>query len=302
MRRLAQEDPGPENDHRAFATFLTESQTRDIRLTLFVLLGAVGLVLLLACANVASLLLVRSTARTREIAIRTAIGAGQARLARQLFTENLAIAALGGGLGLLIAEFCLRTLVSMGPSDIPRLSEATLDVQVLMFAAAITIVVGLLSGVAPVFTAGKVDLTLALKEGSTASGAGRRGQSFRSILVVTEIAITLVLAFASGLLLQSLIAAQNSYPGFDSGHLLALELQLPPSGYKNDDAARQYYRRLIQDLRGEPGVKGVGAVNCPPAAGDCNDWWYSILGKPVPARSEVPKKSRTSGGGLQEKR
>jgi putative ABC transport system permease protein len=288
MRRLAQEDPGPENDHRAFATFLTESQTRDIRLTLFVLLGAVGLVLLLACANVASLLLVRSTARTREIAIRTAVGAGQARLARQLLTENLIIAALGGGLGLLLAGFCLRTLVVMGPSDIPRLSEATLDLQVLMFAAAITITVGLLSGVAPVFTAGKVDLTLALKEGSTASGAGRRWQSFRSILVVTEIAITLVLAFASGLLLRSLIAAQDSYPGFDSRHLLALELQLPPSRYKNDDAARQYYRRLIQDLRAEPGIKGVGAVNCPPAAGDCNDWWYSILGKPVPSRSDVP--------------
>ena len=289
MRRLAIVDPGPESDHRAFATYLTESMTGDIRQTLLLLMAAVGLVLLLACANVASLLLVRSTARTREIAIRTAIGAGQARLARQLLTENLVIAALGGALGLLLAGFCLRTLVLMGPTDIPRLSEATLDVQVLIFAAAVTMIVGLLSGIAPVFTARKVDLTLALREGSSGSGTGTRGHStFRSALVVAEIAITLVLAFGSGLLLRSLIAAQNSYPGFDAHHLLALELQLPDSSYKNGQAVAQFYRRLMQDLHSEPGVEAVGGRLCPPSAGDCGDWWYSILGKPAPARSDVP--------------
>jgi putative ABC transport system permease protein len=106
--------------------------------------------------------------------------------------------------------------------------------------------------------------------------------------VVAEIAITLVLAFASGLLLRSLIVAQNSYPGFDAHHLLALELQLPESSYKNEQAVAQFYPRLIQDLRAEPGVEAVGQVNCPPSAGDCGDWWYSILGKPAPARSDVP--------------
>jgi predicted permease len=288
MHRLAIVDPGPENDHRAVATYLTESMTGDIRQTLFLLMGAVGLVLLLACANVASLLLVRSTARTREIAIRTAIGAGQLRLTRQLLTENLVIAGLGGAFGLLLAGVCLRTLVLMAPTDIPRLSEASLDIQALIFGAAVTMIVGLLSGIAPVFSAGKVDLTLALKEGSSGSGSGIRGHSFRSALVIAEIAFTLVLSFASGLLLRSLIAAQNSYPGFDAHHLLALELQLPESRYKNEQAVAQLYERLTEDLRSEPGVESVGAVNCPPSAGDCGDWWYSILGKPAPARSDVP--------------
>lgn len=288
MHRLAVVDPGPENDHRAFATYLTESMTGNIRQTLLLLMGAVGLLLLLACANVASLLLVRSTARIREIAIRTAIGAGQGRLARQLLTENLVIAALGGALGLMLAGLCLRILVLMGPSDIPRLSDASLDVHVLIFAAAVTLSVGLLSGIAPVFTARKVDLTFALKEGSSGSGAGTRGHSLRNALVVSELAITLVLAFASGLLLRSLITAWNSYPGFDAHHLLALELQLPESSYKNDQAVAQFYRQLIQDLRAEPGVEAVGQVNCPPSAGDCGDWWYSIVGKSAPARSDVP--------------
>jgi predicted permease len=288
MQRLALSDPGPEDDHRAYATYLTEETTGEIRLTLLVLMGAVGLVLTIACANVASLLLVRSTARAREIAIRVAIGAGRARLARQLLTENLVTAAIGGALGLLFASWCLHTLVLIGPRDIPRLSEASLDLPVLSFAAITSIVVGLLAGLAPVFHAGKVDLTGALKEGSTASGIGKRGQAFRSTLVSAEIAITLILAFTSGLLIRSLIAAQTTDPGFEAGHLLALELQLPESRYKSDESVRQYYGQLSESLRGEPGVEGVGLVMCPPGAGDCGDWWYSILEKPVPARSDVP--------------
>jgi predicted permease len=288
MQRLALSDPGPEDDHRVHGSYLAEERTSEIRPTLFVLMGAVGLVLIIACANVAGLLLVRSTARAREMAIRVAIGAGRARLARQLLTENLVIAALGGGLGLLLAAGCLRTLALLGPRDIPRLSEARLDVPVFLFGTAVTILVGLLAGFAPAFTAGKVDLTVTLKEGSAGSGLGRRGQAFRSALVIAEIAITLILAFASGLLVRSLIAAQTSYPGFDSQHLLALELQLPPSRYKTDANARQYYDQLMQDLRAEHGVEDVGAVMCPPGAGDCGDWWYSILENPAPARNEVP--------------
>ena len=286
LQRLALSDPGPEDDHRAFAEFLTENTTGEIRQTLWILMGAVALVLLLACANAAGLLLVRSTARGREIAIRTAIGAGRSRLARQMLTENLVIAGLGGGSGLLLAAFCLRTLVLAGPSDIPRLSEARLDVPVLLFAAGVTVIAALLAGLAPIATAGKVDLTLALKEGS--AGSGTRRQSFRNALVIAEIAITLVLAFASGLLLQSLIAAETSYPGFDPNHLLALELQLPSSRYQSDSGAREFYERLIGELRSEPGVQAAGAVNCPPSAGDCGDWWYSILDQPAPARTDVP--------------
>ncbi|HYL62878.1 MAG TPA: ABC transporter permease [Candidatus Methylomirabilis sp.] len=289
MQMLALSDPGPEDDHRSYVEYLAEDETGGgIRTTLLVLMGAVGLVLIIACANVASLLLVRSTGRAREIAVRVAIGAGRSRLARQLLTENLVIAAIGGLLGLLLAAWCLRTFILIGPRDIPRLSDATLDVPVLLFAAAISIAVGLLAGLAPVLTAGKVDLTVALKEGSPTAGTGKRGQVFRSGLVIAEIAVTLILAFASGLLIRSLIAAQNADPGFDPQHLLAIELQLPPSRYASGDSVRQYYGQLAQNLRAEPGVEDVGLVMCPPGAGDCGDYWYSIVEKPTPARDDVP--------------
>jgi putative ABC transport system permease protein len=288
MERLALSDPGPEDDHRAFAAYFTEVMAGDVRTTLLALMGAVGLVLIIACANVASLLLVRSTARAREIAIRVAIGAGRARLVRQLLTENIVIAAIGGALGLLLAGWCLRSLILIGPRDIPRLAEATLDVPVLLFAAAISVAVGLLAGLAPVLNAGKVDLIIALKEGSPSAGTGRRGQTLRSTLVIAEIAITLMLAFASGLLVRSLIAAQHVDAGFDPHNLLTIELQLPESRYRSDDSVREYYGQLSQNLRAEPGIQDLGLVNCPPGGGDCGDYWYSIPEKPTPGRDDVP--------------
>ena len=289
MERLAVVDPGPEDDHRAYVEYLTEDMIGGgVRTTLLVLMGAVGLVLAIACANVASLLLVRSTSRAREIAVRVAIGAGRARLAHQLLTENLVIAAIGGALGLLLAAWCLRTLILIGPRDIPRLTDATLDLPVLLFAGVISIAVGLLAGLAPVLTAGRVDLTVALKEGSPTAGNGKRGQVFRSGLAVAEIAVTLVLAFASGLLVRSLIAAQKADPGFNPQHLLDIELQLPRSRYASNDSFRQYYGQLAQNLRAQPGVEDAGLVMCPPGAGDCGDWWYSIVEKPTPARDDVP--------------
>ncbi len=287
MQRLAQADPGPEEDHRATGEYLTESRIGKIRPALLMLMGAVALVLILACANVASLLLVRGTARAREIAIRSALGAGRARLARQLLTENLALAALGGGLGVLLAAACLRGLIAIGPHNIPRLSEASLDLHVLAFAIAVTLAVGLIAGLAPVLTAGKVDLTTALKEGAPTSTGSKGGQSLRSAFVVAEIAITLVLAFGSGLLVRSLIAAQNAYPGFDPHNVLAVELQLPPS-YKDRSQRTEFYDRLKRDVRALPGVLDVGGVNCPPSAGDCGDFWYSVLDHPAPARGDVP--------------
>ena len=288
MQRLALSDPGPEDDHRSYVAYLTEEATGAVRPTLLVLMGAVSLVLMIACANVASLLLVRSTARGREIAVRVAIGAGRARLARQLLTENIVVAVIGGALGLLLAGWCLRTLIVLGPRDIPRLADAGLDVPVLLFAVGVSIVVGLLAGLAPVLSAGRVDLTTALKDGSPTSGTGKGRQAFRNTLVVAEMAITLIMAFASGLLVRSLVLAQNSDPGFDAPHLLALELQLPTSRYKSEESVRNYYAQLTQSLRAEPGVADVGLVMCPPGAGDCGDWWYSILEKPAPARSDVP--------------
>jgi predicted permease len=300
LRRLARIDPGPEDQHHAFAAFLAPHLTREIRPTLLVLMSAVGLVLLIATANVASLVLARSTTRVKEMAVRTAIGAGRAHLVRQLLTENLLLAALGGASGVLLARWGLLLLTGLGPAEVPRLAETRLDSPVLLFAGALTCLTGLLVGLVPLWTSGKLDLVSALKDGSRLSpgatggvgGTGaigdRCGASLRSALVVSEIALTLVLAFASGLLLRSLIAAQTLDPGFRAQRLLALELVLPASRYASPPVARGFYQRLEEDLRALPGVTAVSAVLCPPAAGDCNDSFYAVLDRPAPAPGELP--------------
>jgi putative ABC transport system permease protein len=288
MRRLDLSDPSTEKGHRVYAEYLIETRTGEIRPTLILLMGAVLLVLALACANVSNLLLARSTQRVRELAIRSAIGAGSARLARQLFTETLLLTFSGGAAGLALAAVCLRVLQHIAPSDIPRLLEVSLDVPVLLFACAASLLAGLIAGMTPVRSARRLDLTSAFQEGSPGAGSGRTRQALGNLLVASEVAITVVLAFAAGLLVRSLLIAQTSYPGFEPSHLLALELQLPPGSYKTNDAVQNFYATLKDRLRREPGVEAVGAVNCPPSAGDCSDWWYSVVGPAVPSREDVP--------------
>ena len=288
LQRLAKADPGPEDDHRAYVEFLTEERTGDVRRAFVLLMGSVCLVLVLACANIGSLLLIRMTTRAREMAIRTAIGAGRSRLARQLLTETVLVTLFGGAFGVLLAGFGLHAMQTLGPHNIPRLSEASLNLPVLIFAAALTLTVGLVCSVAPVLGSGKVNLSILLKENSTGAGNSGIGHTLRGGLVVAEIAVAVVLLFTAGILLRSLWAAETVNPGFEPGHLLALELQLPPSRYKSDAAMLDFYERLETALRAQPGVESVGAVNCPPGAGDCGDWWYSIVGKPSPGREDVP--------------
>ena len=288
LKRLATADPGPEDDHRAYAEFLTDELTGGVRSVFALLMGSVCLVLILACANIGSLLLIRMTSRAREMAIRTAIGAGRSRLARQLLTETVLIAVLGGAAGILLAYFLLRVLVQFGPRDIPRLSEASLNQPVLIFAAALTLAVGLVCALVPVLSLGRVNLSILLKEGSTGSGSNRFGHALRGSLVVAEIAVAVVLLFSSGILLRSLWIAETRNPGFDPAHLLGLELELPASRYNSDAAILDFYDRLEAALRLQAGVESVGAVNCAPAAGDCGDWWYSVMERPTPARADVP--------------
>jgi putative ABC transport system permease protein len=288
MEQLAKADPGPEDDHRAFAEFLTEERTGDVRRVFLLLMGSVCLVLVLASANIGTLLLIRMTTRTREMAIRTAIGAGRSRLARQLVTETVLIALLGGAVGSILAGLGLRLIERLGPRDIPRLSEASLNLPVLIFCAALTLTVGLGCSLLPILSLGKVNLSVLLKESSAGSGSSRMAHVLREGLVVAEIAIAVLLLFTSGILLRSLWAAETLNPGFDSGHVIALELQLPPSRYSADGAILDFYTRLEEALRAQPGVESVGGVNCPPAAGDCGDWWYSIQEKSSPSREDVP--------------
>ena len=288
MRHLAEVDPGPERDHHSFGIFLTEESIGDVRGTLLVLMGAAVLILLIACANVASLLLARNTARAGELALRKAIGAGQFRLVRQLLTETVVIAVAGGIAGLVFAYCGLRLLVGVAPNTIPRLAETRVDPGVLLFACGITLAAGLLAGLGPVLLAGRIDLASALKEGARMAGGGRHRQSARNALVVAEVAITFVLAFGSGLLLRSLAAAQNSNPGFDTAHLLTFSLDLPSKAYRSPEAVGQFYAGLTDGLRHVPGVTDVSAVTCPPPMGDCGDWFYSVPGRPDPPRDQVP--------------
>jgi putative ABC transport system permease protein len=288
LQRLALTDPGPEDDHRTFAEFLTQERTGNLRHVFVLLMASVGLVLVLACANIGGLLLIRMTTRARELAIRTAIGAGRSRLARQLLTETVLITLVGGACGILLAGFGLRAIEVLGPRDIPRLSEASLNLPVLIFAAALTLAVALICSLVPLVSSDKVNLTILLKESSTGSGASRIGHTLRGTLVIAEIAVAVILLFTSGILLRSLWAAENLNPGFEPSHLLALELQLPPLPYKSESSILDFYGRLEAALRAKPGVESVGGVNCPPAAGDCGDWWYSVVERPTPSRQDMP--------------
>ena len=302
MRQPTVSDLGPESDHRS-SIFLgshalrrwrghsTDTSCPDGG-------GGVGgkAINLPARRTGGQPMVVRSTTRMREIATRSAIGATRSRLAAQLLTENFLIVAPGGAVGLLLAGMCLRFLLLMGPQDIPRLWEVGLNLPVLLFTVAVTVMTGLLAGLAPVFDIQGLDISLALREGSSAAGSGRRGQTLRSSLMITEIALTLVLTFGCALLLRSLIVAQAFYPGFSADRVLAVELQLPPSRFKTDEAVRQFYGRLLQRLRGEPGVDSVGAVNCPPSTGGCAKGWYSIAEMPTPAKADVPPALLTRGG------
>jgi putative ABC transport system permease protein len=288
MRHLDEVDPGTEKDHHSFATSLADDSVGGVRTSMLVLMGAAGLILLIACANVASLLVARNTARGPELALRNAIGAGQFRLVRQLLTENVVLALAGGAAGIVFAFGALRALIGIAPTSIPRLADTKLDLQVLLFACGITLAAGLLAGLAPVLAARRIDLADMLKEGSRVAGAGKRRQAFRNLLVVGEVAITLVLAFGSGLLLRSLAAAQASDPGFNTERLLSFSLELPKKAYGSEAAVLQFFGALTNDLRGMPGVADASAAHCPPPMGDCGDWFYSVVGRPEPPRDQVP--------------
>ena len=288
MRRLAEADPGPENEHRSYGEILAEHATGSARAALVALMGAAGLVLFIACANVASLLLARGTTRAGEFAVRSAIGAGRGRLVRQLLVENILVSAVGGALGVLLAQWTVRLLLSMAPQGIPRLSDASLDVPVLLFAAVLSVATGLLFGMAPIVTSSRVNLNAALKSGARTVGGDAPRQVARSVFVVGEVALTFVLVFGAGLLLRSLVAAQRSNPGVDAHEVLSLELALPGSSYTSADAIGLFHTELSAGLRAIPGVIGVTRVGCPPGGGDCGDWFYSIPGRPEPARNEVP--------------
>ncbi|MEK6287002.1 MAG: ABC transporter permease [Acidobacteriota bacterium] len=283
---LEQQYPDTNRDHRVMLTPLLENIVGDVGWALWVLLGAASLVLAIACANVASLLLVRAAARKREMAIRAALGASRARLARQLLTESVMLALLGGGAGLLLAQWSVKLLVAGGGIVLPRASEIGLDGRVLVFAVAASLLTGVLFGLAPAWQTGKASLQRTLKEAGRSLSAGK--QRVRSVLIVAEMAMALVLLVGAGLLLRSFYQLNKVDPGFDYDHLLSFSLSLPQRKYAKLEQRIDFFSNLTENLSALPGAQSVGLASGLPFGSSSWRNSFVVEGRPISPPSELP--------------
>ena len=260
---------------------LQEQLVGETRRALLILLGAVTFVLLIACANVANLQLARAVTRQKEMALRTALGAGRGRLIRQLLTESVLLAVAGGSAGLLLAFWGIQALKTILAQNalLPRGEEVGVDGGALAFTFAISLVTGLAFGLAPALTAANKDLNNVLKEGGRGTG-GARDRRFRQSLVVVEVALALVLLVGAGLMIQSLWRLQRVDPGFQPENVLAVELSLPSSRYQERRQIADFHRRLFERIGGLPGVRSVGGAAYLPFSGTSNAWVFRIEGRP----------------------
>src|SRR5438552_2209709 len=277
--RLEQEYPETNTGKRVRVESLHESFVGGTRLSLLTLLGAVGLVLLIACANVANLLLVRGAARQREMALRAALGAGRWRIVRQLLGESLLLAALGGVLGVLLAYWGTNLITSYLPGGVARLREAEIDSTVFGFTLGLSLLAGIVFGMAPAWQASRANLTQTLQEGGRGSTGSR--QRLRSALVVSEIALTLAVLVGAGLLIQSFWRLQQVDSGFDARNVLMMQIPVkagPGEGARIAD----FFEQLLQKVRGLPGVKSVAVSDGLPILRDANWSPFNIEGRPPP--------------------
>jgi putative ABC transport system permease protein len=246
-----------------FVSTLHERLVREVKPSLLALLGAVGFVLLIACANVANLLLARSAARQKEIAIRAAMGASRTRVLRQMLTESILLSAIGGAAGLVLSIWLTDVLMSMLPEGAPRLEQIGIDYRVLTFALGVSALTGILFGIVPALEASKLDVISALKEGGR-SGEGHRRTSARSLLLIGEVALSLMLLVGAGLLIKSFLRLQEVRPGFNAHNVLISNLALQGPKYKDDRQSVEFFRQLIERLEVVPGVQSAGgSVNLP---------------------------------------
>jgi putative ABC transport system permease protein len=266
---------------------LREQLVGGSRTTLFILFGAVGFVLLIACANVANLLLVRATARQKEVALRTALGASRARIFRQMITESLLLALFGGALGALLATWGIALLVTLSGDSIPPTANVRIDLTVLGFTLLTSLLTGLLFGVAPAFRTVNLNLSDSLKEGGRSSGEGTMRNRTRSLLIVFESAVAVVLLIGAGLLVRSLIALQNTSPGFDASNVLTMRVDLSRAKYDSGEKTANFFQELEQRVGGLPGVETVGFVTELPMSGQLNDIPFTVEGRPPVSINEA---------------
>jgi len=259
---------------------LAQQATQQSRPVLFILLGAVGFVLLIACANVANLLLCRSSARQKEMAVRAALGAGWSRIIRQLLTESVLLSAAGGAAGLLLGAWCLPAILAFSPPNIARLNETTLDGRVLLFTVFVSLVTGVLFGLAPTWHASRINLTGVLNAGGRSGAAAGRGWIL-SLLVIAEVALAVALLAGAGLMVQSLLRLQAVDPGFKPEHVAAFDVSLYGDGYASEDRMRQFYRETRERLSKLPGIRAAAASSFIPLRGGGDNQWIIPEGRPI---------------------
>jgi putative ABC transport system permease protein len=268
---------------------LLEETVGDVKTPLWMLMGAAGFVLLIACANVAGLLLARAEARGKETAIRVALGAGPLRIVRQLLTESVLLAGLGGLVGLGLAPQVLKVVVTLGATALPRVANVEMDVAVLAFTTAVSFLVGILFGLAPALQSlggARYDM---LKEGGRASGAGGGRHRMLEALVVGEIAVSLILLAGAGLLLKSFVRILEVKPGFEPEGVLTMRVSLPMQKYTKPEQWRSFYARLIERVQGLPGVEAAGAVNILPLCGESQSGTVTVDTRAVPPDQTTPE-------------
>lgn len=263
---------------------MQEIMVRGVRTALYVLFGAVGCVLLIACANIANLQLARASARSREMSIRAAIGAGRLRIVRQLLTESVVLAAAGGLLGLILGSIGVRVLLAINPGNLPRIgvngSGVTLDWSVLAFTIALSVITGVLFGLFPALEASRADLSATLKEAGSRTGSGLRQNKSRAVLVVVEIALSAILLVGAGLLIRTFSSLHNAAPGFDPHNVLTMETSLTGSRYDRTAAIADLARQAQQRIEALPGVEAAAATCCLPLEGGFG-LGFIIEGRPL---------------------
>jgi predicted permease len=287
-KRIETEIPTAVGWYTPLLTPLARQVAGDTRRPLLLMLGVVSVILLIACSNVANLLLARSLARTRELTLRGALGAGRGRLLRQLLTESLLLALLGGLLGTLLAQAAIHFLKIVGPSNLPRLREVTLDLRVLAFALGATLFSGLFFGLAPALAATRRNLMASLKEGGQRAVGGPAHPGLRNALLVSQLALALVLVIAAGLLVRTFYGMLRADAGFNSERILTFQLTLPGSKYSEPESMARVYHDALQRLQSAPGVQTVGLASVVPMGGAPDSTSIRLAAHPMVHAQEHP--------------
>src|SRR5690242_18518976 len=278
---------------------LHQQVTGKVRPALWLLLGAVGLVLLIACANIVNLMLVRSASRQKEIAVRAALGAGRVRLLRQLLTESITLSLLGGGAGVLLGSWGVQALLALNPIPLPRYNQVRVDLTVLLFTLAASIITGIVFGLAPAWQSLKFDLHTALKEGGRTSIADSSQRRLTGLLVIAETAMAMILLIGAGLLLKSFAHLLDVKPGFVTDHVLTMQIGLPNASYQQPQKRAAFLQQLETSLSAAPEVASVGSVTRLPLLSALNNitTFLNIEGRQIPVaeRPEIDFRRATTG-------